>query len=165
MGAILKNLPNNTHLAIQALIPIIENNYKNSPWLFEWWFAVSNHTYFKLNNGYTMDHVRNRLVAFIDEANPDAGDPPSSAMHFNITKLADIHLFGSGSSEMKPGGSINIVHTFSVIALLIILIAGVNYMNLTTARASRRAREVALKKVVGASRKQLVAQFIGKSLR
>jgi putative ABC transport system permease protein len=164
VAAVMKDLPDNTHLAVQAMIPISETLYAESPWLFEWWFSVSNHTYFMLNDGYALDHIKNRLVAFVDQAFPDAGTPPSSALHFNTTALADIHLLGSGSSEMKPGGNINIVRTFSAIALLIILISSVNYINLATAGASLRAKEVVLKKVMGGSRRQLVIQLIGESL-
>lgn len=164
VAAVMKDLPDNTHLAVQAMIPISESLYAGSPWLFEWWFSVSNHTYFMLHEGYTLDHVNNRLVAFVNQAFPNAGTPPSSALHFNTTALADIHLLGSGSSEMKPGGNINVVRTFSAVALLIILISSVNYINLATAGASLRAKEVVLKKVMGGSRTRLMIQLIGESL-
>jgi putative ABC transport system permease protein len=164
VGAVLGELPGNTHLAVQAMVPIVENRYSGSPWLFEWWFSVSNHTYFKLRNGYTMGHIRTGLESFVNQAFPEAGDPPSSALHFNVTELSDIHLTGVGNSQMKPGGDAGIVQTFTLIAVLIILIAGVNFINLATARADHRAKEVAIRKVLGASRGRLMVRFMGESV-
>ena len=81
-----------------------------------------------------------------------------------LEPLADIHLKGATQYNLEPPGSLSTVYIFSVIALLILAVAIINYVNLATAKSAGRAREVGVKKVSGASRKGLILQFIGESL-
>jgi putative ABC transport system permease protein len=81
-----------------------------------------------------------------------------------LTPLGDIHLRDNSQYGLLPGGSIQYVYIFSLIAIFILLIACVNFMNLSTARSSNRAKEVGVRKVLGSARKYLVAQFLTESV-
>lgn len=83
---------------------------------------------------------------------------------FKFQKLSDIHLYSNLPSEMEPNGSIEYVYIFGAIGLFILLLASVNFINLSTARSSSRAKEVGIKKVVGSFRKDLILQFLTESV-
>ncbi|HEX9956301.1 MAG TPA: ABC transporter permease, partial [Fibrella sp.] len=103
--------------------------------------------------------------AFQDKHLPnDNGAKPSAYSVLNLQKLADIHLYSHTDSEVEPTGDIRYIYLFSIIGLFILLIACINYMNLATARSAGRAKEVGMRKVVGALRTQLVGQFLSESV-
>ncbi|GAG56977.1 unnamed protein product, partial [marine sediment metagenome] len=81
-----------------------------------------------------------------------------------LQPLQDIHLHSHSSYEIQQNGNITYVYVFLGIALLVILIAGINFMNLSTARSGKRAKEVGVRKVTGASRKMLIVQFLTESV-
>ncbi|GAB5535834.1 MAG: ABC transporter permease [Rubricoccaceae bacterium] len=102
------------------------------------------------------------LVAQLDAARPDGAVENQAG--YALLPVTDIHLRSTSSTEIEPQGDIRYIWLFSMIALLILLIAGVNYMNLATARGGRRTKEVGVRKSIGAAKHQLVRQFLSESM-
>ncbi len=162
---VLKDLPENTHLDFDFIALFDPERYVGQPWVATYWQSQNVHTYMKLSPTTSAAWLEQQLPAFIDrnvvaEEAPGIVGPLSQRLKMRLMPVSDIHLKSTVRFQMKPGGDIRLVISFGIIAALIIFIACVNFVNLSTARASLRTREIALRKVVGAQRNQLIAQFL-----
>ncbi len=170
---VIKNLPDNTHLDIDFLSYLEPSLFDFAPNLLNTWTSVNTYTYFKLNPGATPEGLKERIDYWLDNESPlkemvPEGVIPSEMLKLKIMTVPDIHLYARTDAgnlgDMKALGDIDMVYTFAGVAMLILLIASINFMNLSTARASKRAREVALRKVMGATRLQIAMQFLGEAV-
>lgn len=125
------------------------------------WGNNSFNTYLLLKPGGDPQRIETAFPAFQDKYVP--GGNASTWSVLNLQKLTDIHLRSHTDSEVEPTGDIRYIYLFSAIGLFILLIACINYMNLATARSAGRAKEVGMRKVVGALRTQLISQFLNES--
>ncbi|WP_462249172.1 ABC transporter permease [Ferruginibacter sp.] len=116
-------------------------------------------TYFLLNNGTDYKKLEKKLIALRNELKKD-----KDGVLFRLQPLANVHLPASFSDTYQTTGNLKYVYILGVIALLILLIAWFNYINLSTANSLKRANEVGIRKAVGASQQSLVLQFLGESL-
>ena len=90
--------------------------------------------------------------------------PMNITLNYILEPITKIHLYSTNAGEPEPTGSINYVYIFGIVAIFLVLIAAMNYMNLSTARSAKRAREVGLRKVVGSRRTPLILQFLSESV-
>lgn len=135
----------------------LQTNYSNNAF----------YTYILLPKNYPTDKIVNQFPAFIDNNIHEKMRPgmkESKMTSLALQKLTDIHLRSHYDDEAEVNGNINTVYIFAAIAFFILLIACINYMNLSTARSALRSREIGVRKVVGAQRKELITQFLFESV-
>jgi putative ABC transport system permease protein len=128
------------------------------------WWSANYQTYFVLQPGANVEHVYEKLDRIVKAEVGGNLPGTSDYVRYNFIPLTDIYLHSDFDGEPEVVGDIKHVYIFSGIALLILVIACINYINLATARAADRAKEVGIRKVVGALQKQLFTQFIGESV-
>src|SRR6476469_2778543 len=167
---VYKSLPNNAHLHPEMMISF--NTLKDSTIYGEKnlqtnWGNNSFYTYILLPDNYDAKHLEAQMPAFQNRNIPMDGDgtiKPSDYSQLNLRKFTDIHLYSHKDDEIEENGDIKRVWIFSAIALFILIIACINYMNLSTARSILRAKEIGVRKVVGARKPELIAQFLSESV-
>ena len=155
ISGIARNVPRNSHLHFDFLASYNSQNEDTDS--FNGFYQHS--TYALLNNKSSVASLNDKLLDFLHR---NWREDPWYTL--SLQPLLDIHLHSRLKSEIEPVGNILYVYIFTAIALFVLLIACINFMNLSTACAVKRAKEVGIRKVVGARKNQLVQQYLGESM-
>ncbi len=155
---VTQNVPDNSHFQFRFLSSFSTLRQSKQ----ETWGSANYATYVKLTENANKVDIEEELKRKVDALFGDNSDGMS--MEFELMPLADIHLYSDVSDEMQPQNSINYIYVLLAVGLMILVVACINYMNLATARSLERAKEVGMRKVVGALRMQVFVQFIGESI-
>ena len=153
---IIKNLPSDTHLKIDFLLPF--KAIKDFGFTLEGWDSYAHTTYVLLAKGADYQTVAKKIKNAIIQKRTD------DRITISLQPITDIHLYSNKMIGIGGTGDITEVYIFTVIALLILLLACINFMNLSTARAGKRSKEIGMRKVVGARRKEIILQFFFESI-
>ena len=162
--AVIEDVPKNSHIRYDMLISmstLLRGNNQNNQFN---WGNFNNFTYVLLKPGSNPAALNKKLVAVYDKYVASLFAQFNVKMHYGVQPITDIHLHSNLEQEPEELGSMSYIWIFSAVAFFMLLIACINYMNLTTARSARRAKEIGIRKVTGSTKKQLVLQFLSESL-
>ena len=166
---VFEDLPNNVHLKFNGLLSAatveeqmgsdqFNDRSANSFW------NVTTYAYILMAENTTPDMILSKFPDFYDKYMAELGEQINASFDLRITPLADVHFQKDELSYDLPKGNMNYVYIMGIIGVLLIVIASINYTNLTTARATNRGKEIGIRKVGGATKKLLRSQFLGESI-
>jgi putative ABC transport system permease protein len=167
---VIDKVPDNSHFHFDAFIS--KSTYPSKR---ETWSNISFYTYLQLNDAADPKKIEAQFPALVlkyaaPEIQNDMGVSLAEAQksvntfRFFLMPLADIHLHSATKFEMEPNGDIHYVYIFSALAVFILLLACINFMNLSTASSVKRAKEVGIRKVMGSLKSSLISQFLTESI-
>lgn len=164
---VMEDMPDNSHFHadfLASMVPVVAF-YGGQEAFMSNYGSNNFSTYLLLKEGVDAKSLEAKLPEMIDRHMPEnqAGIAASKGTKLTLWPLTDIHLYSNLDSEIEPNGNIDYVYIYLAVALFILLIACINFMNLSTARSSLRSMEVGLRKVMGADKILLVRQFMGES--
>ncbi|MFY0600189.1 MAG: ABC transporter permease [Cyclobacteriaceae bacterium] len=160
---VIKKMPENSHFNLEIIIdfsPVVQF-YGGRESMMSAWGSNNFSTYFVLAEGANIAQIENQLPEFLKK---NLGENALDWNELHIQKMTDIHLHSHLDDELGSNSDIKYIYLFSSIGILILLIALINYMNLATAKSSNRAKEVGVRKVLGASKPSLINQFMTESV-
>lgn len=168
---VVQDPPHNSHIQFDVVLSGESWPYMHDPG----WTSFNLYTYFKVYPGADIRDVKTKLDGMVEKNMGDELEKiigmtwkefiaKGNRVGLVIQPLLDIHLRSNLNGEITPNGDIQYVYVFTAIALFILLIACINFMNLSTARSANRAKEVGVRKTIGALRGKLVGQFLAESM-
>jgi putative ABC transport system permease protein len=170
--AVIRDVPSQSHIHFDFLVPMSGYPHSRDQ---DWLSSQDYHTYVLLSEHANLKklqmelnklmgrHVGPQLGEFLHQSVADF-EKTGGYLHADLTPLTDIHLKSNKTGEFEAAGNIQYIYIFSAIALFILLIACVNFMNLSTARSANRSREVGIRKVLGSLKGNLIRQFLAESI-
>jgi putative ABC transport system permease protein len=156
---VMEDVPANSHFSFDALLSL-STFRKSIPEIFTNWGYVDFYTYFLVNDNFDRVKFEQKLPESIDRQMND----PKHTYVVRIEPLKDVYLGTVAQRQPGETGSLANLYVFSIIGLFILVIAMINFMNLSTARSMERSKEVGIRKSIGAGRKSLISQFLSESL-
>lgn len=165
VSGIMKDIPENSHFHFDFVVSLITEDYSNST---SWW-NNNFQTYILLKKGSDPKQLEAKFPGFVskylfERSSYSDWTSKGNKWIYYLQPLTSIHLNSDLSGELEPNGNLDYVRMFIIVGIFILFIACVNYMNLTTARASNRANEIGIKKVIGSGKSILARQFMGESV-
>ncbi len=154
---VIADVPQNSHLQFDVILPLTSVRNTNRGFFLTKWDSYGFATYITLQDGVAINELDRKIDDLIRKNDPNFGD---TAAYIFLQPLSKIRLFNVDGSV----GFMRYVYIFSTIAVIILLIACFNYMNLSTARSDKRAKEIGLRKVVGSKRANIIRQFFSESM-
>jgi putative ABC transport system permease protein len=159
---VVENIPRNSHFHFDMLLSLITMPPRNPSW-----FSNDFRTYIVLQEGYDYRQFEAKfpdfIVKYLGDGNSAWIDEGNSHEYY-LQPLTDIHLMSDIEAEFEPNGNKTYVYIFTITAVFILLIACVNFVNLSTSKSASRAKEIGLRKVVGSYKRQLIFQFLCESI-
>lgn len=161
---VMKDVPENSHFTFDMLCSF-ETLYEDIPQQRERWMGdIDNYTYILLQEDFDPQELESKLPPLIEKNVGTLMKRLGGRFELSLQPLTDIRLYSDLLGELSTTGNIRYIYIFSICAFFILIIACFNFMNLSTARSTKRAKEIAMRKVLGSYRKQLVKQFLVESL-
>jgi len=168
--AVIKDIPRNSHFTFDFIFSMDNVDYGWGNYL-----SHNFHTYLLLKEGtdpkvfesnfkqYIDNYVAQQAKQMMNISDMSEFEKAGNKLVYTLMPLTKLHLYSNRQFEISPGGNAQYVYIFSAVALFILVIACINFMNLTTARSANRAREVGIRKVLGTEKRELVTQFLSES--